>query len=199
MQITAQAIYKIGVKIMMSKAMINKNNIKSAANLMKEIEMLASSASEDIADSETVNEAWNKIENFYKDMKSMKLSLKQILNGWTKTDDLQYVKKIDDGIYKIVEARYAEDKYIVCKGKIVIKNWLDSDGNYDSDCVEVIKAYYESVDDFHKRWADLDMREHVLAEMIFEEMPYFTTDKYELCSEEAVEEKLQEYINTDSI
>lgn len=199
MQITAQAIYKIGVKIMMSKAMINKNNIKSAANLMKEIEMLASSASEDIADSETVNEAWNKIENFYKDMKSMKLSLKQILNGWTKTDDLQYVKKIDDGIYKIAEARYAEDKYIVCKGKIVIKNWLDSDGNYDSDCVEVIKAYYESVDDFHKRWADLDMREHVLAEMIFEEMPYFTTDKYELCSEEAVEEKLQEYINTDSI
>ena len=199
MQITAQAIYKIGVKIMMSKAMINKNNIKSAVNLMKEIEMLASSASEDIADSETVNEAWNKIENFYKDMKSMKLSLKQILNGWTKTDDLQYVKKIDDGIYKIVEARYAEDKYIVCKGKIVIKNWLDSDGNYDSDCVEVIKAYYESVDDFHKRWADLDMREHVLAEMIFEEMPYFTTDKYELCSEEAVEEKLQEYINTDSI
>lgn len=184
---------------MMSKAMINKNNIKSAANLMKEIEMLASSASEDIVDSETVNEAWNKIENFYKDMKSMKLSLKQILNGWTKTDDLQYVKKIDDGIYKIVEARYAEDKYIVCKGKIVIKNWLDSDGNYDSDCVEVIKAYYESVDDFHKRWADLDMREHVLAEMIFEEMPYFTTDKYELCSEEAVEEKLQEYINTDSI
>lgn len=98
-----------------------------------------------------------------------------------------------------MEARYAEDKYIVCKGKIVIKNWLDSDGNYDSDCVEVIKAYYESVDDFHKRWADLDMREHVLAEMIFEEMPYFTTDKYELCSEEAVEEKLQEYINTDSI
>lgn len=40
MQITAQAIYKIGVKIMISKAMINKNNIKSAANLMKEIEML---------------------------------------------------------------------------------------------------------------------------------------------------------------
>lgn len=184
---------------MINKAMINKNNIKSAANLIKEIKMLASSASEDIADSETVNEAWNKIENFYKDMKSMKLSLKQILNGWTKTDDLQYVKKIDDGIYKIAEARYAEDKYIVCKGKIIIKNWLDSDGNYDSDCAEIIKAYYESIDDFHKKWTDLDMREHVLAEMIFEEMPYFATDKYELCSEEAVEEKLQEYINTDSI
>lgn len=184
---------------MISKAMINKNNIKSAANLMKEIEMLASSASEDIVDSETVNEAWNKIENFYKDMKSMKLSLKQILNGWTKTDDLQYVKKIDDGIYKIVEARYAEDKYIVCKGKIVIKNWLDSDGNYDSDCVEIINTYYSSIDDFHKKWADLNMREQVLAEMIFEEVPYFAADKYELCSEEAVEEKLQEYINTDSI
>lgn len=184
---------------MISKAMINKNNIKSAANLMKEIEMLASSASEDIADSETVNEAWNKIENFYKDMKSMKLSLKQILNGWTKTDDLQYIKKIDDGIYKIVEARYAEGKYIVCKGKIVIKNWLDSDGNYDSDCVEIINAYYSSIDDFHKKWADLDMREQVLAEMIFEEAPYFAADKYELCSEEAVKEKLQEYINTDSI
>ena len=120
MQITAQAIYKIGVKIMMSKAMINKNNIKSAANLMKEIEMLASSASEDIVDSETVNEAWNKIENFYKDMKSMKLSLKQILNGWTKTDDLQYVKKLMMAYIKLWKLDMLKINILSAKVKVLV-------------------------------------------------------------------------------
>lgn len=105
---------------MMSKAMINKNNIKSAANLMKEIEMLASSASEDIVDSETVNEAWNKIENFYKDMKSMKLSLKQILNGWTKTDDLQYVKKLMMAYIKLWKLDMLKINILSAKVKVLV-------------------------------------------------------------------------------
>ena len=116
------------------------------------------------------------------------------MSNWIKTDDLQYAKKIRNGVYEIAEARYAEDKYIVCRSKVIIANWLDSDGNYDSDCVEIIKTYYDSAENFEEMWSDMDTRELVLAEMIFEETPYDRTDKYELCSEEAIEEKLQEYI-----
>ena len=116
------------------------------------------------------------------------------MSNWIKTDDLQYVKKIRNGVYKIAEARYAEDRYIVCRDKVIIANWLDSDGNYDSDCVEIIKVYYGSVDEFKEKWINSDMREQVLAEIIFEETPYDRTDKYELCTMEIVEDKLQEFL-----
>ena len=32
---------------------------------------------------------------------------------WIKTDDMQYVKRVEDGKWKLVEARYAEGKYIL--------------------------------------------------------------------------------------
>lgn len=115
--------------------------------------------------------------------------------GWIKTDDLQYVNHKKDGIYEIVEARYAEGRYIVCKGTVIISNWLDSDGNYDSDCARIITAYYDSVRDFTGRYLDEDTREQVLAEMIFEETAYWETDVYEIVSEDEVENKINEYMN----
>lgn len=39
-------------------------NINLAVNFMKEIKMLASSAIEDISDSESMTDAWNKVDNF---------------------------------------------------------------------------------------------------------------------------------------
>ena len=114
---------------------------------------------------------------------------------WIKTDDMQYVNKIKGGVYKLVEARYAEDKYIVCCDEVIITNWLDSDRNYDSDTKEIITAYYESVEDFESKHLDLGYREQALAEMIFQETPYYETDKWEIVSMDIVEEKLKEYMN----
>ena len=113
---------------------------------------------------------------------------------WIKTDDMQYINKIKNGLYKLVEARYAEDKYIVCCDEVIIANWLDSDGNYDSDTKEIITAYYESVEDFENRHLDLEYREQALAEMIFQETPYYRKDRYEIVYMNAVEEKLKEYM-----
>ncbi len=47
-------------------------NINLAANFMEEIKMLASSVSEDISDSASMTEAWNKIDKFYRDIESMR-------------------------------------------------------------------------------------------------------------------------------
>lgn len=117
-----------------------------------------------------------------------------ISNNWIKTDDLQYVKKVKDGVYKLVEARYAEDKYLVCRDKVVLSNWLDSDGKYDKDCEEIITAYYETVEEFENKHQEINYREQPLAEMIFQETPYYRTDKWEIVSMEQVEERLKDYI-----
>lgn len=47
-------------------------NIKLAVDFMEEIKMLASSVTEDVSDSESMTEAWNKIDRFYKDIESMR-------------------------------------------------------------------------------------------------------------------------------
>lgn len=47
-------------------------NIKLAAYFMEEIKMLASSVMEDVADSKSMTEAWNKVDKFYKDIESMR-------------------------------------------------------------------------------------------------------------------------------
>lgn len=47
-------------------------NIKLAIDFMEKIKMLASSAIEDVSDSENMTEAWNKIDKFYKDIESMR-------------------------------------------------------------------------------------------------------------------------------
>lgn len=47
-------------------------SIKLAVNFMEEVKTLASSVTEDVADSKSVTEAWNKIDNFYRDIESMR-------------------------------------------------------------------------------------------------------------------------------
>lgn len=47
-------------------------NIKLAIDFMEEIKMLASSAIEDVSNSENMTEAWNKIDKFYIDIESMR-------------------------------------------------------------------------------------------------------------------------------
>lgn len=49
-----------------------KMNIKLAVDFMEKIKMLTSSVTEDVSDSESMTEAWNKIDKFYKDIESMR-------------------------------------------------------------------------------------------------------------------------------
>lgn len=49
-----------------------ETNIKLAENFMEEIKMVASSVMEDVSDSKSMTEAWNKVDKFYKDIESMR-------------------------------------------------------------------------------------------------------------------------------
>ena len=51
---------------------IEKMNIELAGNYADELKTLVSSLCEDIKDSESVTDAWNKIDRFYKDAESMR-------------------------------------------------------------------------------------------------------------------------------
>lgn len=47
-------------------------NIQLAVNYVEEIKMLASSLAEDVSDSSSLTEAWNKIDRFYEDVESLR-------------------------------------------------------------------------------------------------------------------------------
>ena len=47
-------------------------NVELAVEIMNEIKAITASAAEDVSDSESMTEAWNKIDKFYKDVESMR-------------------------------------------------------------------------------------------------------------------------------
>lgn len=102
-------------------------------------------------------------------------------------------KKINKEKYKIAEARYAEDKYLLCKGEVDITEFMLEDGTYDSQCKSIINSYYESVEYFKECYADEEAQNQILAEMIFESTPYYDT-KYKIVSEDDVEQSLFDFM-----
>ena len=49
-----------------------ETNIKLSVDFMEEIKMVASSVIEDVSDSKSMTEAWNKVDKFYKNIESMR-------------------------------------------------------------------------------------------------------------------------------
>lgn len=94
--------------------------------------------------------------------------------GWIKTDDYQYTKKIGNGYYHFIEARYIEDDcYLLCEDIVDIKDYFNKDGSYTDECKEIISFYYGNEQNFNNAYLNEEFREQVLAEMIFEETPYY--------------------------
>lgn len=62
--------FKGGSKIMTKK--LKEMNIELASNYADELKMLVYSLCEDIKDSESMTDAWNKIDRFYKDAEAMR-------------------------------------------------------------------------------------------------------------------------------
>jgi hypothetical protein len=113
------------------------------------------------------------------------------MSDWIKSDELQYIKKEREGVYCLVEARDANDgMYILCKGTVILECWMDSDKNYEPYCKDIICSYYESVDNFHSQYVDEEVREQILAEMIFESFSHLEIH-WRLVNEEDIETELQ--------
>lgn len=114
-------------------------------------------------------------------------SLWAVINGvcintdWIQTDDLQYVRQVEEYVYELAEARYIglaeKDSYLIVSGRIDIRDWLNNDdGNYTEDCVEIIKTFYSSIEDYEQAAENAGEGYQYLAEMIFEETAYEELD-----------------------
>lgn len=114
-------------------------------------------------------------------------SLWVVINGvcintdWIQTDDLQYVRQVEEYVYELAEARYIgpadKDSYLIVSGRIDIREWLDNDdGSYTDDCVEIIKTFYSSIEDYEQAAENAGEGYQYLAEMIFEEIAYEELD-----------------------
>lgn len=104
-------------------------------------------------------------------------SLWAVINGvcintdWIQTDDLQYIRQVEEYVYELAEARYIgpadKDSYLIVSGRIDVRDWLDNDnGNYTEDCVEINEQAAENAGEGYQ----------YLAEMIFEETAYEELD-----------------------
>ncbi len=114
-------------------------------------------------------------------------SLWAVINGvcintdWIQTDDLQYVRQVEEYVYELAEARYIglaeKDSYLIVSGRIHIRDWLNNDdGSYTEDCVEIIKTFYNSIEDYEQAAENAGEGYQYLAEMIFEETAYEELD-----------------------
>lgn len=122
-------------------------------------------------------------------------------NKWIKTDDFQYLRKLDSGVYELIEANYVDGKYAISEAdKVIIDGYLDEDGNYNAWGVDIISGYYglksgDPVKDFEESVTDPDTREQYFAEMAYESTSHLM-EKYGLVSEDDAEKILEHYTAT---
>lgn len=93
------------------------------------------------------------------------------LLGYIKTDDAQWVRKINQYNYHVAEIRDYESfdmETYICQGQVDLTDYLNDDGTYDKDAVNIIHSYYGSVSEFTKCCSNDNDRCQLLAEMIFE-------------------------------
>ena len=115
--------------------------------------------------------------------------------GWGKSDDNQYIKKLRDGVYRLVQSdKLPDGSYIVYMNTIILANWMDSDGMYDADCTSIVESYYGSVENFKSEYPDPDDQQQILAEMIFESTASHGCEAREIVTEENVQKTIDKFL-----
>lgn len=115
--------------------------------------------------------------------------------GWGKSDDNQYIKKLKDGVYRLVQSSKLPDgHFIVYMNTIILANWMDSDGMYDADCTSIVESYYGSVESFKSEYPDPDDQQQILAEMIFESTASRGCEAREIVTGENVQRTIDKFL-----
>lgn len=115
--------------------------------------------------------------------------------GWGKSDDNQYIKKLKDGVYRLVQSSKLPDGYfIVYMNTIILANWMDSDGMYDADCTSIVESFNGSVENFKSEYTDPDDQQQILAEMIFESTASHGCEAREIVTEENVQKTIDKFL-----
>lgn len=116
--------------------------------------------------------------------------------GWIRSDDDQYVRKISDDIYDVVEIRRiitdGKKEYIVCEGAVDVSEYYQN-GIYDPCLDTILMMYYGDIATFESIYKG-DERLQVIAEMVFETTDYQDSDRYQIVSEEDVSPTLSKFL-----
>lgn len=118
---------------------------------------------------------------FLDNYKLIEKKANEMAHSWVKSDDFQYIKHIAYGAYNCIEARpvdFGTDNYLLCQSVVNIYDYMNADGSYDEDGIEIIKTYYDKVEDFN--YEDKDFKNQVFAEMVFEETSYSDCDNFRM-------------------
>ncbi len=116
------------------------------------------------------------------------------MKKFIRTDDMQLLRKVKDGVFELCEFSNSGDDYLFSYDKIIIANWKDSDSEWDSDAISIIKSYYKSLDDLRKSVSSKEEEEQIVAEMLFEQTSQLGHDMPVMTEAEA-EKYLDDIIN----
>ena len=115
--------------------------------------------------------------------------------GWGKSDDNQYIKKLKDGVYRLVQSgKLPDDRFTIYMNTINLADWMNSDGVYNADCTSIVDSYYGSVENFKSEYSDPDDQQQILAEMIFESTASHDCEVRETITEENVQKTIDKFL-----
>lgn len=90
------------------------------------------------------------------------------MSKWFYTDDMQICHKVKRGVFELVEFSECDERYFLSeKMTIILKDWKDSDGEWDVDAKSIIKSYYQSLEGL-RAFVRPEDEDQIVAEMIYE-------------------------------
>ena len=112
---------------------------------------------------------------------------------WFYTDDYQICRKLDKYTYEFLEFNQADDLMISSTDTIDIRNWKDSNGEWNNEAKRIINSYYKSLDNMRKN-VSAEIEDQIVAECIFEQTSSFNSASLSMTEEEA-EKYLDNIVN----
>lgn len=107
-------------------------------------------------------------------------------NEWIKTDDLQFVKKITETEFKVVEIREYNDKFATAVTIIDLEDYTEQ------EILDIIKTYsYLSIKELRKMYGEATNQ--IIAECCSEDLFWESVDKDFNTMEEVQEWLLKDY------
>ena len=108
------------------------------------------------------------------------------MSKWFYTDDMQICRKVKDGVFELVGFSECDERYsLLEKMTIILKDWKDSNGEWNRDAQSIINSYYWSLDGMRECVSPKD-EDQFVAEIIYESTSSLA-DELSMTKKEAVE------------
>lgn len=106
------------------------------------------------------------------------------MEEWFATDDFQICRKLDKFTYEFIEFNQADDLMISSTDTIDIRDWKDSDGEWNKEAQSIIATYYGSLAEM-RELVSPNEEEQIVAECLFEQTSSFDADSLSMSEDEA--------------